>query len=171
MASALAGGVTEAASPASDVSVTIYRAASRNGESLDLDGLDGFALITETRTISLPAGASRLRFEDVADGIQPATAIITGLPSGLLEKNHDARVLSPAELVTATIGKNVWLVRTNPKTGESNKVPGSILSDAEGVVFKSADGLEALRCSGLPEAFQFDSPLEGADTDVVSFGQ
>jgi len=168
MASALAGGVTEAASPASDVSVTIYRAASRNGESLDLDGLGGFALITETRTISLPAGASRLRFEDVADGIQPATAIITGLPSGLLEKNHDARVLSPAELVTATIGKNVWLVRTNPKTGESNKVPGSILSDAEGVVFKSADGLEALRCSGLPEAFQFDSALEGAATPTLS---
>ncbi len=167
-ASAAAGGATEAASPVSDVSVTIYRAAYRDAESLDLDGVRGFALITETRTISIPAGVSRLRFEDVAGGIQPATAIITGLPSGLLEKNHDAKVLSPAELVTGSIGKNVWLVRTNPKTGQSNKVSGSIVSDAEGVVFKSAAGLEALRCSGLPETFQFDSTLEGAPTPTLS---
>jgi hypothetical protein len=165
---AAAGNLTEAASPGSDVSVTIYRAAHRNGESLDLDGLGGFALVTETRTISIPAGVSRLRFEGVAEGIQPATAIITGLPSGLLEKNHDLQILSPAELVRATIGKNVWLVRTNPKTGQSNKEPGSILSDTDGVVFKSAAGLEALRCSGLPEAFQFDSPLEGAATPTLS---
>ncbi|HEY6925411.1 MAG TPA: hypothetical protein VI653_18180 [Steroidobacteraceae bacterium] len=165
---AAAEGVTEAASPVSDVAVTIYRAAHGSAESLDLDELRGFALVTETRTISIPAGVSRLRFEGVADGIQPATAIITGLPSGLLEKNHDAKVLSPAELVTATIGKNVWLVRTNPKTGQSNKVRGSILSDADGVVFKSAAGLEALRCAGLPEAFQFDSTLEGAATPTLS---
>src|SRR5690348_16877472 len=129
----VAASTSVAASPVSDVSVTIYRAGYRGGDSLDLDELGGFALVTETRRISIPAGESRLRFEGVADGIQPATAIITGLPSGLLEKNHDAKVLSPAELVTATIGKNVWLVRTNPKTGESNKVPGSILSDADGV--------------------------------------
>jgi hypothetical protein len=165
---ATAGGVTEAASPVSDVSVTIYRAAHWSAESLDLADLRGFALVTETRRVSIPAGVSRLRFEGVADGIQPATAIITGLPSGLLEKDHDAKVLSPAELVTATIGKNVWLVRTNPKTGQSNEVPGSILSDTDGVVFKSAAGLEALRCSGLPEAFQFDSTLEGAATPTLS---
>lgn len=167
-APAAAEGTTEAASPVSDVSVTIYRAAHWSAESLDLDELRGFALVTETRTISIPAGVSRLRFEGVADGIQPATAIITGLPSGLLEKNHDAKVLSPAELVTATLGKSVWLVRTNPKTGKSDEVPGSILSDADGVVFKSAAGLEALRCSGLPEAFQFDSTLEGAATPTLS---
>jgi hypothetical protein len=166
--SVIAAGTTEAAGPVSDVSVTIYRAPYRSGASLDLDELGGFALVTETRTISIPAGISRLRFEGVAEGIQPATAIITGLPSGLLEKNHDAKVLSPAELVTATIGKNVWLVRTNPKTGQSNRVRGSIVSDVDGVVFKSAEGLEALRCSGLPEAFEFESTLEGAATPTLS---
>ena len=165
---ASASSSAEAASPLSEVSVTVYRAAYRNGNSLDLDDLGGFALVTETRTISIPAGVSRLRFEGVADGIQPATAIITGLPSGLLEKNHDAKVLSPAELVTASIGKNVWLVRANPKTGESTKVRGSILADADGVVFKGPEGLEALRCSGLPETFQFDSTLQGAATPTLS---
>ena len=163
-----AASPSEPAGPVSDVSVTIYRASNRSEESLGLDSLYGFALVTETRTISIPAGESRVRFEGVADGIQPATAIITGLPSGLLEKNHDAKVLSPAELVTATLGKNVWLVRTNPKTGQSNPVPGSILSDTGGVVFKSAAGIEALRCSGWPETFQFDSVLEGTATPTLS---
>ena len=165
---AVASGATEAAGPVSDVSVTIYRAPYRGGASFDLDELAGFALVTETRRISIPAGASRLRFEGVAEGIQPATAIISGLPSGLLEKNHDSKILSPAELVAATIGKNVWLVRTDPKTGQANKVAGSIRSDVEGVVFQSAAGVEALRCSGLPEAFQFESTLEGAATPTLS---
>jgi len=163
-----AANTTVASGPVSDVSVTIYRAAYENGISLDLDALGGFALVTETRAISVPAGESQLRFEGVADGIQPATAIITGLPAGLVEKNHDAKVLSPSELVAATIGKTVWLVRTNPKTGQSNMTPGTILSDADGVVFKSAAGLEALRCSGLPETFQFDSTLAGAATPTLS---
>ena len=58
---AVASSTTEAASPLSDVSVTVYRAADRNSGSLDLDDLGGFALVTETRTISIPAGVSRLR--------------------------------------------------------------------------------------------------------------
>ena len=151
-----------------DVSVTVYRAPFRNDATLDLDELGGFALVTETRRISIPAGESRLRFAGVADGIQPETAIITGLPSGLIEKNHDARVLSPSELVTASVGKTTWLVRTNPKTGKPDSVQGSIIAAADGVVFKSAAGIEALRCSGLPETFQFDSALGGAATATLS---
>jgi hypothetical protein len=58
--------------------------------------LEGFALITETRTVHLPAGLSRLRFEGVADGIEPASAIVTGLPEGVIEKNRDAKLLSPS---------------------------------------------------------------------------
>jgi hypothetical protein len=52
-------------------------------------------------------------------------------------------------------------VRTNRKTGKPERLPGTILSDAGGgVVFQSAAGLEALRCSGLPETFSF---APGAD--------
>ncbi len=163
-----ARATAETAGAISDVSVTVYRAASRYSDSLDLDSLGGFALITETRTVSIPAGESRLRFEGVADGIQPATAIITGLPTGVLEKNHDAKVLSPAELVTATLGKQAWLVRTNPKTGKATQVSGTILSDADGVAFKSDAGIEALRCSGLPETFHFDPGLEAGARPTLS---
>jgi hypothetical protein len=149
------------AEPPSDLIVTVYRAPYRNGGSIDLDDLQGFALVSETRTVHLPAGRSRLRFEGVADGIEPASAIVTGFPGGVIEKNRDARLLSPAALVASTLGKPVELLRTIRKTGKTERLTGTLLSDADGgVVFKSAQGIEALRCSGLPETFSFE-PVSG----------
>lgn len=146
------------AGPVTDVSVTVYRNPNGASATLDLDSLDGFALITETRTVSLPAGESRLRFEGVADGIQPASAIVTGLPDGLIEKNHDAQVLSPSTLVASSIGHPVTFVRTDPKTGKTTHIPGTLLADEEGITFKADSGeIEALRCSGLPETFTLES--------------
>ena len=152
------------ASAVSDVSVTVYRAPYGQPEALDLDSLDGFALVSETRTVSIPAGDSRIRFEGVADGIDAASAIITGLPDGVLEKNRDARLLSPSALVAATVGRTVMLARTNPATGSKTAINGSLRSDADGVVFESAEGLEALRCSGFSETFAFDAAVDATLT-------
>ena len=41
-----------------------------------------------------PPGVSRLRFEGVADGIEPASAIVTGLPGGVIEKNREGKLLA-----------------------------------------------------------------------------
>ena len=151
-----------AASAPSDVSVTIYRAPWRNGGSIQLDRLGGFAVIQETRTVRIPAGRSRLRFEGVVDGILPESAIVTGLPGGVLEKNRDAALLNPSSLMRAARGKNVTLKRTDPRTGKPVLVPGEIISAGpEGVVFKTAAGTEALRCTGMPETFRYSSGAEG----------
>lgn len=156
------------ASAVSDVSVTVYRAPYGQREALDLDSLDGFALVSETRTVSIPAGDSRIRFEGVADGIDAASAIITGLPDGVLEKNRDARLLSPSALVAATVGRTVMLARTNPATGSKTAINGTLRSDADGVVFESAEGLEALRCSGFPETFEFDTAADATLTATAT---
>lgn len=146
----------EAGAP-SEVSVTVYRDPYRSTGSIDLDRLAGFALITETRTVHLPAGEDWLRLESVADGIEPESAIVTGLDDGIIEKNRDAAVLSPSALVAAAVGKPVELTRTNPKSGRVERVRGTVLSDAEGgVIFRSEQGIEALRCSGLPETLSFE---------------
>jgi len=152
------GAVTEViAEPPSDLIVTVYRAPYRDSGSIDLHDLNGFALVTETRLVRLPAGLSRVRFEGVADGIEPVSALVTGLTGAVIEKNRDARLLSPAALVASAVGKHVELLRTNRKTGMTERRPGTILSDAEGgVVFKTGQGIEALRCSGLPETFSFE---------------
>jgi len=163
-AAATGGGAGSAATgdalagPPSDLIVTVYRAPYRETGSIDLDSLQGFALVTETRLLHIPAGLSRVRFEGVADGIEPASALVTGLPGTVIEKNRDAKLLSPSALVAASVGKPVELLRTNRKTGKTERSPGTILSDAGGgIVFKTAQGIEALRCSGLPETFSFES--------------
>src|SRR5580692_10763117 len=153
----------------SDLSVTVYRAPERGSGSIDLDRLEGFALVSETRTVHLPAGTSRLRFEGVADGIEPASAIVTGLPDGVLEKNREGKLLSPSALIAAAVGKSLTLLRTDERGGKSKRVTATIRSDAGGgVVFETSEGTEALRCSGLPETFHFEGVTDLAATPTLS---
>src|ERR1700733_231995 len=49
----------EVAGAPTDLAVTVYRAPYRESGSIDLDSLAGFALVTETRLVHLPAGLSR----------------------------------------------------------------------------------------------------------------
>jgi hypothetical protein len=156
------------AGPPTDVAVTVYRAPFRASGSLDLNRLSGFALVSEKRLVSVPAGVTRVRFEGVADGIEAASTILTGLPEALLEKNRDAHVLSPAELVSSAIGDKVILVRTDPKTGATKRTTATLRSHAGGVVFETAEGIEALRCSGLAETFTFDPATDLPATPALS---
>ncbi|MFM5894332.1 MAG: DUF4139 domain-containing protein [Novosphingobium sp.] len=159
-APAVAGDVT--ASSPSDVSVTIYRNPGRNGGSMELGSLGGFAVVTETRQITIPAGRSRVRFVGVVDGIIPESAIVTGLPSGIIEKNRDAALLSPSSLMRAARGKSITLTRTNRTTGKAEQVSAEIVSaDENGVMVRTASGIEALRCSGVPERFGYGLEAEG----------
>jgi hypothetical protein len=156
------------AGPPTERSVTVYREPERGTGQPDPDDLRGFALISEKHTVSLPAGESRLRFLGVANGIQPESAIVTGFPDGVLEKNHDAQVLSPAALVAATVGKPVTLVRFNRKTGVTTRTTGAVRADNGGVVFESGEGIEALRCSGFPETFDFTGTAGLAPSPTLS---
>ncbi len=169
VAAASAGGAEVSADAPTDLSVTVYRSPYRRSGSIDLDRLGGFALISETRTVRLPVGMSRVRFEGVADGIEPASAIVTGLPEGIIERNREGALLSPSALMESAAGRPVTLLRSNPKTGKSERLPGKILADAGGgVVFETAAGIEALRCSGLAESFSFDPVADLSATPTLS---
>lgn len=144
---------TVAASSPLRIAVTIYRSPDRRpGQTIELGYLQGFALVTETRQVRVPAGTSVIRFEGVSGGIIPVSAVIAGLPGGTIEKNRDARLLSPAALVDGTLGKRVTLRRTNRATGIEREEDATIVAGpAGGVVLRTQAGIEALRCSGLPE--------------------
>jgi hypothetical protein len=131
------------------VSVTIYR--NPYGGGMDLQWLNGYALVTETRRIDLPAGESVIRFEGVAGGILPASTIIRGLPRAVAEKNHDARLLSAGALIDASLGRQVHIRRTDRATGRVTESEAIIRSGPDGIVLQTAQGFEALRCTGLPE--------------------
>lgn len=136
----------------SDVSVTIYRDSDREQGAMERDWPGGYALISETRTLHIPAGESLIRFEGVAEGMLPESAIVSGLPEGVREKNRDARLLSPAGLVDAFLKRRVTLRRTNRKTGKTIEQDAIIQAGPDGgVILRTKEGYEALGCSGLPE--------------------
>ena len=151
------------------VAVTVYRNPWRQRDAaIDLDYLQGFALITETRTVRLPKGPAVLRFEGVAEGIVPVSAIVDGLPGGTIEKNRDARLLSPAALIDGTLGRSVTLTRTDRATGRWRSEAATIVAGpANGVVLKTAAGIETLRCSGLPEGLTFGGIPRGLSAKPV----
>ena len=158
----------EASAP-QKLAVTVYRDPNR-GENSPMDGdwPQGFAMISETRLVTLPPGRSTLRFTGVAEGMVAVSAIVTGLPGGTIEKNRNADLLSPAALVDGTLGNRVTITRTNPATGQATSETAIIRTRADGgLVLQTQAGFEAVRCSGLPEKLTFDRVPAGLSPQPV----
>jgi hypothetical protein len=159
-----AGAQTIVTSPRPDrVGVTIYRAPHRSADTaIDLEWLDGYALISETRRIVLPTGESEIRFEGVAGGIVPQSAIVGGFPEGIVERNRDAYLLSATSLIDRSLGRRVHLRRTSRATGAVREQDAVIRSGADGaLVLQTAEGFEALRCTGQNETPVYDGVPAG----------
>ncbi|AZI35649.1 DUF4139 domain-containing protein [Caenibius tardaugens] len=150
-------------SPAPDaVHVTIYRAPDRSpDENMDLQWLGGYALVTETRTVTIPQGKAILRFEGVAAGMLPESAIVTGLPKGVREKNLDADLLSPGNLFARSFGRPVTLRRTDPASGTVREEPAIIRSGLAGsAILQTRSGFEAANCGLQDEILFGDVPAD-----------
>ena len=145
------------------VAVSVFRDPDRDeGGEINRDWLNGFALISETRTIDLPAGESTLRFEGVAEGMVAVSAIVTGLPGGAVQKNRDAALLSPASLLDGSLGNRVHIRRTDRATGKVTEENVVIRSGPAGaVILQTSAGYESLRCTGLPETLIYDGVPKG----------
>jgi hypothetical protein len=149
--------VVDASTP-SALAVTVYRDPNRGqGGEMNRNWPQGFAMISETRQVTLPPGQSIIRFEGVSEGMVAVSAIVTGLPGGTIEKNRNADLLSPAALVDGTLGNRVRVTRTNPATGEETEDSAVIRTRADGgLVLQTSAGFEAVRCAGVPERMAFD---------------
>lgn len=160
------------------VAVTVYRAPDRDAdEKIDLSDLGGYALITETRTIRIRRGRAVIRFEGVASGILPETAIVTGLPQGVREKNLDGELLSAASLYNRGYARPVTLRRTRDgKTVEERAV---IRSGPDGAaIVETTRGFEVLNCGPTDDAIAYDGvpvglsakPTLSIETDSTQAG-
>jgi hypothetical protein len=140
---ALAAAEVEVVSGKPDsVSVTIYR--------------DLFALVTETRTVELPAEAHTLAFDNVVETLIPASAVLGELGRALLERNYDYESLAPANLLRRSIGREVTLTRVLPGSGKVTQTTATIAAASDGgIILRTLNGNEALNCSGLPERLAF----------------
>ena len=132
------------------VAVTVYRDPNGQG-AMELSWLGGFALVTETRHVMLPAGEVDLRFEGVAGGLIPQSAVVSGLGDGVTEKNRDAKLLSPGTLIDAYLGQRVHLRRTSKATGKVTEQEAIVRASGSGIIVQTEAGIEALRCTGLNE--------------------
>jgi hypothetical protein len=72
------------------VAVTIYR--------------EDLALITETRTVSLPAGPVTVVVQGVVESLLPQSVVITGAERPLAESNFDFDRLTPLSLLEGSVG-------------------------------------------------------------------
>lgn len=158
----------DASSP-EKLAVTVYRDPNRGpDEAMNRDWPRGFAMISETRQVTLPPGESTIRFDGVAEGMVAVTAIVTGLPGGTIEKNRNADLLSPGALIDGTLGNRVTITRTNPATGRETSESAIVRTRADGgLVLQTGAGFEAIRCSGLPERLTFDRVPAGLSAQPV----
>lgn len=155
------------ASPKPDhVAISLYRDPARDTDSSlpapdDDEGLGGFALIRETRSVDLPPGPVTIRFEGVSSSILPESALLRGPKGRPREKNFDRRLLSQRGLIDAFTGQRVLLRTTDRATGKASFEQVRIRSGPEALVVERKGGFEAVQCSGLPQTMLYDAVPAG----------
>lgn len=111
----------------------------------------GLVMVSETRTVDLPAGTSRIVFLGVADAIVPQTADVEGLPATILESNFDYDLLTHGAVIAKSHGEHVRVIRTDAATGRATDREAILRSGPQGVMLEIDGKIETLGCSGLTE--------------------
>src|SRR5262245_3934783 len=118
---------------------------------------ENLALIKDIRRIPLDSGINRLALREVSGRMRPETASLRSLTHpgalSLVEQNFDFDLLTPAKLLEKYVGRDVRLIRMNPKTGIESTETATVLAASGGVVLKIGDRIE----TGLPGRIVFDS--------------
>ena len=128
---------------------------------------DNLGMVSETRTVNVPAGVTDIRFFGVSDMIVPQSAILDEFEGLRLEGNFDSDLITPAKLFKQSEGQVMTIRRLNPVTGQSDLTEATLVSaapDANGAIsaiFKTADGVEGYQCSGLAESLILSNLPEG----------
>jgi len=138
-----------------DLNVTVYNS--------------NIALIRDVRQLALPNGSFRLKFEDIAATVNPATVHFRSLTDpdklGVIEQNYEYDLLEPAKLLHKYVGKEVTLIRMRYQNNSQvqEEVKAVLLADNNGPVWKIGNdivtgmGAESYRFPEVP-ANLFEHP-------------
>jgi hypothetical protein len=138
-----------------DLAVTVYNS--------------NIALVRDVRQLTVPSGAFRLKFMDIAATVNPATVHFRSLTEpdklGVIEQNYEYDLLEPAKLLQKYVGKEVTLVRTYQENGMTKReeIKATLLADNNGPVWKIGNDIvtgmytESYRFPEVP-ANLFDRP-------------
>ena len=126
-----------------DAAELTLSAESRKRLALAVYG-DGHALVWDTRSVPLAAGANRLAFEGVSRQMLPSSAIIQADHGvQMVAIDYDFALLTPEALLRRSLGKVVGIVRIHPTTGEETVDNATLLSVDGGPVLKYRDRIES----------------------------
>jgi hypothetical protein len=123
-----AGDSSTSLTDQTDLAVTVYNS--------------NIALVRDVRNISLPSGAFRLKFMDIAATVNPATVHFRSLtdPTKLevTEQNYEYDLLDPAKLLHKYVGKEITLERSyfDNNTTKREQIKATLLADNNGTVWK-----------------------------------
>jgi hypothetical protein len=138
-----------------DLNVTVYNS--------------NIAMIRDVRQLTVPTGTFRLKFEDIAATVNPATVHFRSLTDpeklNVIEQNYEYDLLEPAKLLHKYVGKEVTLVRSYMDNGTTKheEVKATLLADNNGPVWKIGNDIvtgiyaEGYRFPEVP-ANLFDRP-------------
>jgi len=127
-----------------DLNVTVYNS--------------NIALVRDVRQLTLPSGAFRLKFMDIAATVNPATVHFRSLSEadklGIIEQNYEYDLLEPAKLLHKYVGKEVTLVRSTMDNGTTKReeIKATLLSDNNGPVWKIGNDIVT---GGYAESYRF----------------
>lgn len=112
------------------------------------------ALVSQTRSVDLPAGTASLRYSDIASQVMPSTVIVeSGKGVSILEQNYEYDLISQEKLMEKYVGKDVTIIQENEYTGKSETKTAKLLANNGSPVFQM-DGKILLGIPGrivLPE--------------------
>jgi hypothetical protein len=120
---------TTTLSDQTDLNITVYNS--------------NIALVRDVRNLTLPTGNLRLKFEDIAATVNPATVHFRSLTDpaklNVLEQNYEYDLLDPAKLLHKYVGKEVTIVHAYvDRDGnlKNEEIKATLLSDNNGQVWK-----------------------------------
>ncbi len=122
-------------------------------------------LVRDRRDITVPRGESALKFEGVAQQINPATVHIKSLTApddlSVVEQNYEYDLLSPQKLLDKYVGKKVTLVLRSYENQTEKLVPteATLLANNNGAVWRIGEqivinpsNIAEIRFPQLPES-------------------
>jgi hypothetical protein len=192
----LAAGALCAAQP-DESALTIYSSQEPGAISADFyrpvpggsvppaSSVPGYAMVRQDRDVQLAAGRSALRFSDVAGLIDPTTVTFS-VPAEpgvrVLEQNFQFDLVSTPKLLLRYLDREITVERN--VGNEISTVTGTLLSAADGLVLRSADGsvhalngYSAVKFPELPGGlitqptlvWELNSPLAGTQRARVTY--
>ena len=132
-----------------DTALTIYSSAQAGSISPEQyrnggqgQGIPGYALIRQDRTVNLDKGRTLIRFTDVAAQIDPTTVSFTSLtdPEGtrVIEQNYQFDLVSTEKLLEKYIDNEVTVEQQRGDKTET--ITGVLTSTAGNLILKASDG-------------------------------